>query len=235
MLLGHGESKRSGLAGAAGDGLERFTHPLHSLDGAPRRTLGGLPPKLMPRLQVSSARAPKSVARPSARRNDEKAISLDAIRRILRALRLSARQTQVKSGLSAAQLFVLRSLQDGEATSLVELAERTMTDRTSVSAVVDRLLASKLVTRQTSAEDRRRAAIVITKLGRARLKRAPLPPTAVLMTGLDRLLPVQLRALALGLRALSEEMGLADDPAGMLFEDGLPDNSRRLVARRRTR
>lgn len=147
---------------------------------------------------------------------------------------MAARQTQVTSGLSAAQLFVLRSLQDGQAASLVELAKRTMTDRTSVSAVVDRLLASKQVTRQTSTEDRRRAAIVITKTGRARLTRAPLPPTALLMQGLDCLPPDQLRALALGLRALSKEMGLADDPAGMLFEDELPDASRCLVARRRT-
>jgi DNA-binding MarR family transcriptional regulator len=168
-------------------------------------------------------------------RNDEKAISLDAIRRILRALRLAARQTQVKSGLSAAQLFVLRSLEDGQAASLAELAERTMTDRTSVSAVVDRLLASRLVTRRASTEDRRRAAIVITKSGRARLTRAPLPPTALLVAGLDRLPPIQLSALALGLHALTEAMGLADDPAGMLFEDGLPDDSRRLVARRRTK
>ena len=180
---------------------------------------------------MSSTRAPRRVTRASTR-NGDKAISLNAIRRILRALRLAARQTQVKSGLSAAQLFVLRSLQDGQAASLVELAERTMTDRTSVSAVVDRLLASKLVSRQTSTEDRRRAAIAITKIGRARLKRAPLPPTALLMAGLDRLPPAQLRALALGLRALSEEMGLTDDPAGMLFEDELPGDSRRRVTRR---
>ena len=181
---------------------------------------------------LPATRDPRRAAHHPKTRSGEKAISLDAIRRILRALRLAARQTQVSSGVSAAQLFVLRALEDGEAASLSDLAERTMTDRTSVSAVVDRLLVGRLVTRQRSSEDRRRAAIAITKTGRAKLKRAPLPPTALLMAGLDRLPPARLRALALGLRALSEAMGLTEGPAGMLFEDGLPDDTRRLAARR---
>src|SRR4051812_30099256 len=79
--------------------------------------------------------------------------SVDAIRRILRALRLAARQTQMVAGLSAAQLFVLRALEDGEQASLSELATRTMTDRSSVASVVDRLLEAGLVVRGTAKAD----------------------------------------------------------------------------------
>ena len=158
---------------------------------------------------------------------------MNAIRRILRALRLAARQTQTSSGVSAAQLFVLRALAARDSASLSELAESTMTDRSSVAAVVDRLLDGGFVKRETSREDRRRASITITSAGRAMLKRAPKPPTALLMAGLEGLSPSRLHALAGGLSALSREMGLEHGPAGMLFEDGVPDDAQRPRAKRR--
>jgi DNA-binding MarR family transcriptional regulator len=162
------------------------------------------------------------------------AASIDAFRRILRALRLAATKTQMVAGLSAAQLFVLRALQDGAEASLSEIAARTMTDRSSVAAVVDRLLAAGLVERETSPTDRRRAAIVITPEGRKVLRRAPEPPTALLVAGLKQLSPAQLEELADGLRALTDAMGLSDQVPGMLFEDGdatAPARPRRRRAR----
>lgn len=157
------------------------------------------------------------------------AASVDAFRRILRALRLAATKTQMAAGLSAAQLFVLRALEGGTEASLSEIASRTMTDRSSVAAVVDRLLEDELVERGTSGEDRRRAAITITPEGRKVLRRAPEPPTSLLVSGLQQIDEAQLRALADGLLALTDAMGLSEQDAGMLFEDH--DSS----ARRRTR
>jgi DNA-binding MarR family transcriptional regulator len=145
--------------------------------------------------------------------------AVDAMRRILRELRLSAGQTQTRAGISAAQLYVLQALADGGDASLSEIAARTMTDRTSVAAVVDRLVEAQLVSRKTATADRRRAAIAITRAGRSVLKRAPRPPTALLIAGLDALPDEQLGTLADGLSALAHAMGLSDRPAGMLFED----------------
>ena len=187
-------------------------------------------------VQRSTSQAPARARRTGSRasaRHDDLATSVNAIRRILRALRLAARQTQASSGVSAAQLFVLRALATGESASLSELAESTMTDRSSVAAVVDRLLDGGFVKRETSSEDRRRASITITGAGRAMLKRAPKPPTALLMAGLEGLSASRLRALAAGLSALSREMGLEHGPAGMLFEDGVPESTRRPRAGRR--
>jgi DNA-binding MarR family transcriptional regulator len=147
------------------------------------------------------------------------ATSIDAFRRILRALRLAERRTQADAGLSAAQLFVLYALADGNETSLSELAERTMTDRSSVAAVVDRLLDAGLVVRGVSHADRRRAAIVLTTAGRAVLGRAPQPPTVLLMDAVRSLNPQQRDALATGLSALVRAMGVDGEPAGMLFDD----------------
>jgi DNA-binding MarR family transcriptional regulator len=147
------------------------------------------------------------------------ATSIDAFRRILRALRLAATRTQMSAGLSAAQLFVLRAVQDGVEASLSEIADRTMTDRSSVASVVDRLLAAGLVVRGTSSADRRRAAVTITPHGRTVLRRAPAPPTTLLVAGLEQLSREQLERLAEGLVALTDAMGLSEQAPGMLFDD----------------
>src|SRR5215217_2732988 len=60
---------------------------------------------------------------------------LDAIRRIVRVLRVSSRAAEKQVGLSGAQLFVLHKLEDAPALSLNELADRTRTHQSSVSVV----------------------------------------------------------------------------------------------------
>jgi len=147
------------------------------------------------------------------------AAAVDAVRRIFRALRNAAQQTQTQSGISAAQLFVLSSLADGAASSLTELGERTHTDRSSVGDVVDRLAEAGLVERYRSARDRRRTEVRITPAGRSLLRSAPRPPTALLIAGLEAMEEDALAALAAGLSRLTREMGLEAAPAPMLFED----------------
>src|SRR6266404_5174776 len=73
---------------------------------------------------------------------------LDAIRRVVRLLRQSAREAEKRTGLSAAQLFVLQQLRAaGGAVTPGELAERTLTHQSSVSVVVKRLVEARLVSR----------------------------------------------------------------------------------------
>jgi DNA-binding MarR family transcriptional regulator len=168
---------------------------------------------------------------------DRKAVStsVDSLRRVLRALRIAARDTLATAGVSAAQLFVLGALADGEEASLSDLAQRTMTDRTSVTAVVDRLVQSGLVTKGTSEEDRRRASIRITPKGRTVLRGAPRPPTALLVAALERLEPADLKRLDRGLRALTRAMDIDGEPAEMLFEDGSDERSPRASSSRSPR
>lgn len=147
------------------------------------------------------------------------AAAVDGVRRIFRALRMAAQQTQRAAGISAAQLFVLSSLSNGAASSLTELGERTHTDRSSVADVVERLAAAGLVKRFRSERDRRRMEVRITPAGRALLAQAPAPPTALLIAGLDALADAQLASLADGLKTLTHAMRLEGAPAPMLFED----------------
>ncbi|HZI40736.1 MAG TPA: MarR family transcriptional regulator, partial [Gemmatimonadaceae bacterium] len=86
---------------------------------------------------------------------DDTARAMNAVRSVVRALRLNTRSIEGKLGISLAQLFVLQQLADKPSDSLNELAERTATHQSSVSVVVRRLVDRGLVTRVASESDRR--------------------------------------------------------------------------------
>jgi DNA-binding MarR family transcriptional regulator len=142
---------------------------------------------------------------------------LQGVRRLDRGLRLAARAVERETGLSAAQLFALEQLDLQEPLSLNELAARTLTDRSSVSGVVDRLEAAGLVSRRQAANDRRRAEIRMTRRGEGVLKRAPTAPTQLLLDALRRLPSTSVRRLDQTLGELNSTLGFASPE--MLFED----------------
>src|ERR1700710_363682 len=98
---------------------------------------------------------------------------LNALRRIVRSLRVSSRTAEQRVGLSGAQLFVLQCLARQSPCSVNELAARTATDQSSVSVVVSRLVARGHVRRAPSKLDRRRVELTLTPSGRALLAAAP--------------------------------------------------------------
>lgn len=173
-----------------------------------------------------------------ARRTGDTALglALAGVRRLDRGLRLAARQVERETGLSAAQLFVLEHLDDVTGLSLNELADHTFTDRSSVSAVVDRLVDAGLARRSADPDDKRRANIRITRRGRGVLDRAPAAPTQLLLRGLAQLAPAERRSLARTLARLNDELGFV--ATNMLFErvdDRRPPPPRHARGARRAR
>jgi MarR family transcriptional regulator, organic hydroperoxide resistance regulator len=145
---------------------------------------------------------------------------LNAFRRILRALRIAAVDTQSRFKVSAAQLFVLDELEAArEPLSINELAERTMTDRSSVTGVVNRLVQHRFVTRSQATHDRRRIEVALTPAGAKLVKSAPPAPTMQLIRALQALSSRELKMLSITMRRLTQEMGVASDQGGFLFED----------------
>jgi DNA-binding MarR family transcriptional regulator len=157
--------------------------------------------------------------RAAAADSDATLSAVTSIRRLIRTLRVTARRTHARTGISAAQLFVLQQLGADEGRSLNELAARTLTDRSSVAAVVDRLHAGGLVDRAVDPADRRRAAVRITAKGRRILDRAADAPTTRLIAALKTLGPRQRTTLAASLQRLTVALGASEDPAPMLFAD----------------
>jgi DNA-binding MarR family transcriptional regulator len=144
---------------------------------------------------------------------------LDALRRIVRDLRLGARDAERTAGVSGAQLFVLQTLATEPVSSLNDLAERTLTDPSSVSVVVRRLVEQKLVTRNVSKDDARRVELRLTLAGKRRVALCPEPTQTRLLASLERLHSSELSSLTEGLSALMREMGAHDAGPPMFFEE----------------
>jgi DNA-binding MarR family transcriptional regulator len=144
---------------------------------------------------------------------------LDSIRRIVRLLRESSRESEDAVGLSAAQLFVLQKLDADEPLSLNELSARTLTHQSSVSVVVSRLVERGLVLRRPSANDARRLELLPTRRGLALRDRAPAPEQNRVIAAVEALTPQQQRALAEGLDRLVRALGIDERAAPMLFDD----------------
>jgi MarR family transcriptional regulator, lower aerobic nicotinate degradation pathway regulator len=156
--------------------------------------------------------------------------AVDALRRIVRAVRLSARRAERELGLSGAQLFVLQQLGARSARSLNELADRTHTHQSSVSVVVRRLVERGLVTRTRADDDTRRLELGLSKAGRALLRRSRPVAQLQLIRAIGQLSPRRRGEFASALEQVVRQMGLEASPASMMFieadragpEDGVP-------------
>jgi DNA-binding MarR family transcriptional regulator len=144
---------------------------------------------------------------------------LDAVRRIFQALHESSRWAEKHLGLTGAQLFVLQKLADSPCLSLNELAARTHTHQSSVSAVVARLVERGLVVRGPGESDARRVELRLSPEGRKVIRRAPDLPQQLLIHGIERLPAAHRRALAASLDALTKAMDVSERNAVMFFDN----------------
>jgi DNA-binding MarR family transcriptional regulator len=144
--------------------------------------------------------------------------AMDAIRRIVKSLRIASRSAERKFGLSGAQLFVLQKLADGRAQSLNELADRTRTHQSSVSVVVQRLVERRLIIRAPGKTDARRIVLSLTARGRKLVEKSPQAAQERLIESVENLMPAKCRQLA---NLLEEIAGnaVASEPAPMFFEE----------------
>jgi DNA-binding MarR family transcriptional regulator len=172
------------------------------------------------------------VVRPalSARRTggSDVGAALDAFRRIVRALRVGARDGERRAGLSSAQLFALQQIAEHPGASINDVAGLTFTHQSSVSVVIQRLVDQQLVAKVAPSHDRRRQHLELTAAGRRVLRRAPAVVQERLIAAIAALPAADRRALA---RSLGEVARLVDQEGAahppMLFEDGLSGARRR--------
>lgn len=164
---------------------------------------------------------PRSAQQPAA---GDVANAMRLLRVLVAALGRSARGIEAQTGITNAQLFVLRQLGADNTLSVTELAEKAHTLQGTMSTVVARLVRAGLIRKARSADDGRRALLSLTAKGRRILARAPAPPTEAVLTSLASLSATEVRCLIDGLQALVDSMDLSVEEAPMLFEDsGPPD------------
>lgn len=136
---------------------------------------------------------------------------IDAIRSVIRTLRISGREAEQKLGISSAQLFILQTLRETPELSINDLADLTFTHQSSVSMVVARLADAKLVTRKPGVEDGRKVVVALTPAGRAMLRRSPDAGQARLIRALSAMPRPELASLAANLTRLTN---IVEDQAG---------------------
>lgn len=155
--------------------------------------------------------------------------ALDALRRIIQALRLAAPDASRRGRLSSAQLFALQQIAEHPGASVNDVAELTFTHQSSVSVVIQRLVARGLVAKVTVDEDRRRQRLDVTPRGRRALADSPVAVQERLIGAIAGLASAKRRALAATLATVARAVTPSDAGAHppMLLEE----NRKRLRSR----
>jgi len=159
-----------------------------------------------------------SPARPAPSRDGAIDEPLLRLRRVIEALHTSARTVERRTGITNAQLFMLHAVKTHPGAGVGELARLAHVQQSTASIVVRRLERADLVRRVRDRADERRVVVQLTAGGRKVLRRAPLPPTACLLTALRTLSPRSRTTLARGLAALEHALGITAVEGRMLFE-----------------
>ncbi len=152
--------------------------------------------------------------------------ALRGIRRLVATLQASARTIEQRTGITNAQLFMLRALEGQRTMSLGDLADLAGAQQSTASIIVQRLVTAGLVRRIRSAEDARRVDLSLTPKGRRKVRDAPVPTTARLLEALRAMSAAELRALVASLEVLHGRLGADGDDPGMLFESPAPRTAR---------
>lgn len=99
--------------------------------------------------------------------------SLIALRRILRATELYARELAHSAGLTPAQLRVLQIVDEKSSATPKDLAKQMGVSQATITALVDKLVSRNQVCRVPSQTDRRQTNVTITPEGHETLVNAP--------------------------------------------------------------
>jgi DNA-binding MarR family transcriptional regulator len=143
----------------------------------------------------------------------------NAFRRIVRYLRLVDREAEIACGVSAAQLFVLTKVAEHPSISLAELAQHALSDQTSMSTVVARLVARRLISRKPAPDDRRRAELTLTAAGQQLVRSGPRMPHTRMIEAICAMPAAQRAELVSAIVGLAKAIGADEVAPHLLFED----------------
>ena len=144
---------------------------------------------------------------------------LDSMRRIVRGLRVWVRTCEKSTSLGGAQFFVLQRLVSSGPVSINDLATHTLTDQSTVSVLVKRLVERNLAERRPSPRDARKVLVHITPAGRELVSKAPCSPQERIIQAVLALSRADGRKLAQLLKSIVSETELDAGPPGLIYEE----------------
>ena len=117
-----------------------------------------------------------------------------------------AREQCARHDITATQLNVLKLLQTVGDLSLSELSQRIAATNSTVTGIIDRMTAAKLVAREQSTEDRRVWKIRLTPEGQQLARKVAVAPWDILRTAVMALPPAELEQLITTLAKVAEHV-----------------------------
>ncbi|MDI7776638.1 MarR family transcriptional regulator [Asticcacaulis sp. EMRT-3] len=145
-------------------------------------------------------------------------IIMDALRRIVQSLRHASARHERDSGLTSAQVFLLKTLHARPGGSVNDLAAAAHTHQSTVSEIVARLEGKGLIARRAAPNDRRRVELRLTPQGEQSIATGGHTPQEALLAAIAVLPDAQRTALAEGLSALIATAGLDGETPHLFFE-----------------
>jgi MarR family transcriptional regulator, organic hydroperoxide resistance regulator len=143
-----------------------------------------------------------SGSRSKALKPTNKAVTKESLDRIVETViylqtesRRLAKEQCAKLGVTATQLNVLKLLLTVGDLSLSELSRQMVATNSTVTGIVDRMVAANLVAREQSATDRRVWKIRLTPDGKAVAKKVEVAPWEILQRAVFALPPAELEQL----------------------------------------
>ena len=158
-------------------------------------------------------------ARPHSPSPADAAAIVIGLRRIVRALELYSQEVRRDWGLTAPQLWAIKTLHTGPCT-INQLAESLLVHQSSASLLILRLERRGLVRRSRSKADRRFVRIELTERGISLATEAPEPAQGRLLHGLSAMPSRKVREIRRSIRDLVGAMEAEDVEARFFFADG---------------
>jgi DNA-binding MarR family transcriptional regulator len=145
---------------------------------------------------------------------------LSALRRLIRATDLDAKNLARQTNLSTSQLLVMEILAaEGELT-IGRIAGRVGLAQATVTVIVDRLAERLLVARQRSDADRRQVVVSLTERGRELFARAPTALQTTFLRNFSTLKGWEKTAILSSLERLADLMEVEDLEASPVLDVG---------------
>jgi MarR family transcriptional regulator, organic hydroperoxide resistance regulator len=132
--------------------------------------------------------------------------SLELLNQIIQAIDLFSRGALRDFGVTGPQIWALRTVGKAGVVSMGDLAQHMHLHMSTVTGIIDRLEAARLVTRGRSASDARVMELRLTSRGRSLLAKAPEPPRSKIARRLGKVAPAELRQVRSVLRLLARSM-----------------------------
>lgn len=132
--------------------------------------------------------------------------SVELLHRMFQSADLFSRKTLREFGVTGPQIWALRTIEEAGVLNMGELAQQMHLHVSTVTGIIHRMRAARLVLRKRSSSDARCLELRLTSKGKSILARAPEPPRSKVLRRLQRLSLGDLKKVHFALDMIAEAM-----------------------------